>query len=90
MAQPEKRFRCGACEVSIFKNVLNTKDGRKVTTKKASFQKRYKTTDGEWKTTNTLDPNDIPKAKLVLDEAYKYRSLDKDIDEKGDKHNHIE
>jgi acyl-CoA thioesterase len=90
MAQPEKRFRCGACEVSIFRNVLTTKDGRKVTTRKASFQKRYKTPDGEWKTTNTLDPNDIPKANLVLHEAYKYLALDMDIEVTPTNHNHEE
>ena len=28
MAQPEKRFKCGACEVSIFENVVETKDGK--------------------------------------------------------------
>lgn len=84
MAQPEKRFRCGACEVSIFENDITKKDGSKMKTKKASFQKRYKNAEGEWKSTNSLDPNDIPKAKLVLDEAYKYMVLGSDIEENMD------
>ena len=82
MAQPEKRFRCGACEVSIFENVITTKEGEKRRLKKASFQKRYKDANGEWKSTNSLDVNDIPKAKLVLNEAYKYLALNKDIEKK--------
>ena len=90
MAQPEKRFKCGACEVSIFENTITTKDGKNVRTKKASFQKRYKNSDGEWKSTNSLDVNDIPKAKLVLDEAYKYLALSKDIEDNGDNYNHTE
>ena len=90
MAQPEKRFKCGACEVSIFENTITKKDGKKKRTKKASFQKRYKNTDGEWKSTNSLDVNDIPKAKLVLNEAYKYLALSKDIEDKGDNYNHTE
>ena len=84
MAQPEKKFKCGACEVSIFENVITTKDGRKMRIKKTSFQKRYKTADGEWKSTNSLDADDIPKAKLVLNEAYKYLTLAKDTENSND------
>ena len=90
MAQPEKRFRCGACEVSIFENVITTKDGKKVKTKNASFRKRYKNADGEWKSTSNLDANDIPKAKLVLNEAYKYLALGKDIEDNVEDHEHTE
>lgn len=77
MAQPVKRFRCGACEVAIFENERTTKDGRTVNTRKASFQRRYKDSDGEWKSTHSLDINDIPKARLALYEAYKYLVLNK-------------
>ena len=84
MAQPEKRFKSGSCEVAIFENAITTKDGRKMRIKKASFQKRYKTADGEWKSTNSLDADDIPKAKLVLNEAYKYLTLGKDAENSSD------
>ena len=84
MAQPEKKFKCGACEVSIFENVITTKEGEKRRFKKASFQKRYKTADGEWKSTNSLDADDIPKAELVLNEAYKYLTLSKDTENSRD------
>ena len=84
MTQPKIKFRCGACEVSIFENEITSKDGKKLTTRKASFRKRYKTADGEWKSTNNLDANDIPKAKLVLNEAYRYLALGKDIEEYRD------
>jgi len=82
MAQPEKRFKSGGCEVSIFENTITTKDGKERKTKKASFQKRYRNSDGEWKSTNSLEINEIPKARLVLNEAYKYMALNKDIEEK--------
>ena len=90
MAQPEKRFKCGVCEVSIFENVITTKDGKKVRIKKASFQKRYKNAEGEWKSTSILDANDIPKAKLVLNEAYKYLVLGKDIEDNLEDYKHTE
>ncbi|MBN2059245.1 MAG: hypothetical protein JW882_02405 [Deltaproteobacteria bacterium] len=82
MAQPIKKFKCGSCEVSIFEN-STLKDGKKVKTKKASFQKRYKDAEGEWKSTTSLDANDIPKAELVLNEAYKFLVLEKDGEETG-------
>ena len=81
MGQPEKRFKCGRCEVSIFENTRTTKDGKTVNTRKASFQVRYKDADGEWKSTQSLDINDIPKARLALDEAYRYLVLKKEDSE---------
>ena len=84
MAQPEKKFICGACEVSIFENFITTKEGEKRRLKKASFQKRYKNANGEWKSTNSLDTEDIPKARLVLNEAYKYLALSKDTANRRD------
>ena len=87
MAQPEKRFKCGACEVSIFENVVETKDGKEIRNKKVSFRKRYKNADGEWKTASSLDINDIPKVKLLLDEAYRYMVFNKAGDECSDDNN---
>ena len=87
MAQPEKRFKCGACEVSIFENVIITKDGKEMRNKKASFRKRYKNADGEWKSANSLDINDIPKVRLLLDEAYKYMVFNKVEDGYSDDNN---
>ena len=43
--------------------------------KKVSIQKRYMNADGEWNSTNSYDANDLPKLKLVADEAYRYLAL---------------
>ena len=45
MARPEKRFKCGGCEAAIFENEI----GKGVKVKKVSFQKCYKNSDDEWK-----------------------------------------
>jgi hypothetical protein len=74
MAKPEKRFKCGGCDASVFENEIGTSTG-KAKVKKVSFQKRYKRSDGEWASTNSLDLNDIPKAILVLQKAYEYLVL---------------
>ena len=74
MGKPEISFKCGSCETAVFENEI-TKDGKKIAMKKVSFQKRYKNPDGGWKTTYSLDTNDIPKAILALSKAYEYLIL---------------
>ena len=77
MAQPEKRFKAGSCEAAIFENEI-TRDGNTITVKKVAIQKRYKTQDDEWKSTHSLDQNDIPKMMLALSKAYEYLTLRED------------
>ena len=74
MATPEKRFRCGRCEVAVFENEILSA-GNVLKIKKVTFQKRYKAADGGWKNTNSLDINEIPKAILAFSKAYEYLVL---------------
>lgn len=74
MAKPEKKFRCGAVEGAVFVNEI-FKDGKTLQLKKVSVQKRYKDSDGNWNSTNSYDANDLPKLRLVVDEAYRYLAL---------------
>ena len=71
MAKPEKSIKVGGVEAAIFDNEI-VKGGKKLSIKKVSFQKRYKSAEGEWKSTSSLDFNEIPKAILVLSKAYEY------------------
>jgi len=80
MPKPEKRFRCGGCEAAVFENEIN-RDGKTGKIKKVSFQKRYKSNDGEWKSTHSLDINEIPKAILALSKAYEYLVLGESSEE---------
>ena len=80
MPKPEKRFKCGGCEAAVFENEIN-RGGTTGKIKKVSFQKRYKSPDGEWKSTNSLDINELPKAILALSKAYEYLVLGESTDE---------
>ena len=40
-----------------------------------SFERRYKDKNGEWKGTNSLNPNDLPKAAMLLMKAYEHLVL---------------
>ena len=77
IAQPQKRFKAGSCEAAIFESEI-VKDGNTVSVKKIAIQKRYKTQDDEWKSTYSLDINDIPKMKLALSKANEYLTLRED------------
>lgn len=82
MARTEKRFRCGGCDAAVFENEIS-RGGKTLKVKKVSFQKRYKNSEGECKTTYSLDVNEIPKAILVLSKAYEYLVIRNGAGESG-------
>jgi hypothetical protein len=82
MGKPEKSYKCGSCEAAIFVNEID-RNGQAVKIKKVVFQKRYKDQDDQWRSTGTLDMNDIPKAILALSKAYTYLMSSTDIKDKN-------
>jgi hypothetical protein len=76
------KFKCGRCEAAVFENQTE-RNGATVKTKKVTFQKKYRSSDGTWKTTYSLDANEIPKAVLVLTKAYEYLVFSEDSGEAG-------
>ena len=83
MEKPEKTFNAGGVQASIFLNARTVK-GKEVKIPSISFQKRY-LVNGEWKTTTSLNINDLCRAILVLGKAYDYSmSLKKDQEEVED------
>ena len=83
--QPEKKIRAGPIAIAIWRN----KSGNGDSFYSVSFEKRFKQEGSdEWRSTNSLNKNDIPKAILALQEAYKYLVLHKStkelIDDNGD------
>ena len=70
---PEKRFSAGAIAVTVWNNVLIDKLGAERSYRTISFERRYldKATN-QWKSSNSLRVNDLPKASLILDRAYEY------------------
>jgi len=73
--QPEKKFSTGSVSATIWQNTGKRKTGEEVSFRTVSFQRRYRDKEGNWKTTNTLRTNDLPKASLVLQKAYEYLVL---------------
>lgn len=71
---PEKKFKAGAVTATIWKNQGKNTDGD-FEYKTISLERNYRNSDGDWKNTNTLRINDLPKAKLALQKAYEYLTL---------------
>ncbi len=75
MASPVKKFAAGAIQVAVWENSGKSADGLQATYRTVSIDKRYKDKNDEWKSSNSLHINDIPKAILALQKAYEYLAL---------------
>ena len=69
MSKPEKVFKIGAVRASIFQNTA-MRDGKPILFPKVVLEVRYRDKMGNWKGTNSLSLNDLPKAILALQKAY--------------------
>ena len=69
--KPEKKIRAGPISATIWKNV-NSKEGKTFEIRSVNLERGYQDKNGNWKNTNYLRLNDLPRAKLVLEEAYRY------------------
>lgn len=78
---PEKKFSTGVISATIWKNNGVNKAGNPVEFRTISLQRRYTDKSGEWKSTNSLRINDLPKAILVLNKAYEHIVLKENVSE---------
>jgi hypothetical protein len=69
--KPEQIFKVGPVRASLFMNKITHK-GNLVSLPKVVIEVRYKDKNGEWRGTNSLSVNDLPKAILALQKAYDY------------------
>ncbi|MDD4467630.1 MAG: hypothetical protein WC290_01255 [archaeon] len=71
--KPVKNVKLGGIEVAVWEN--SSKEGKKFFT--TTIDRNYKVGE-DWKKTNSLRDNDLPKAILALQEAYHFVSLKED------------
>ncbi len=70
MEKPEKIIKAGSLILTIWNN-----SSEKGSFKTITLQRNYKDSKGEWKHTNNLRLNDLPKASMLLNKAYEYISI---------------
>ena len=73
---PEKRFSARPIALTVWR-----KEKRNGVTREISISRRFKDKNGCWVATGILRLNDIPKAVMLLQDAYRYLALNPDIDE---------
>jgi len=71
MANPKKRFRCGAVFAAVWENEQTANDGT-FTVESVTFSRRYRKSDGEWDSTSSFRKNDLPKIEIVCRKAYEF------------------
>ena len=71
MSKPEIAFKASAVRAAMFRNIIE-KAGKQIPLPKVILEVRYRDKAGQWKGTNSLSLNEIPKAILTLQKAYDY------------------
>lgn len=64
---PEAKFRAGSVTATVWKN-----EGNEFTSYTTALERSYLDKNDEWQKTSSFNLNDIPKAVLVLNQAYKH------------------
>ena len=71
-AKPVHKIRAGQVSCALWENELNLSGGRKVRALKATLERRYKDSDGTWKSSGSFGRNEIPLAAYCLQKAFEY------------------
>lgn len=74
---PTQKHRAGSVTLSTWENVQKGKDGKDYTNKSFTLQRSYR--DGEeWKNTQSLRIQDLPKAIVCMQLAYQEELVKKE------------
>ncbi|MBW3599746.1 MAG: hypothetical protein KY475_21055 [Planctomycetes bacterium] len=71
MNKPEKTYRIGAVTASVFCNTIDGEGGAKER-RSVRLERRYRTGEGEWKSTSSFGLAELPQAMAVLQLALDY------------------
>jgi hypothetical protein len=87
-AKPVQKIRAGQVSCALWENEMTLSGGRKIKALKATLDRRYKDSDGTWKSSGSFSRNEIPLALWCLQKAYDHmieesntRSDENSIDE---------
>ncbi len=79
--KPKAKFAAGTVSAALWENEVTAKTGQKVTLLKATVERRYKDSDGNWKSSGSFGRNEIPLAIFCLEKAFEAMiKADKDSD----------
>ena len=68
--RPVAKFNAGQVSAAIWENEVTTRAGKTVTMLKATVERRYKDRDGQWKSSNSFNRNEIPFVIYCLQKSF--------------------
>jgi fructose-bisphosphate aldolase class 1 len=69
-AKPVHKIRAGQVSCALWENEMTLSGGRKIKALKATLERRYKDSDGTWKSSGSFGRNEIPLALWCLQKAF--------------------
>jgi hypothetical protein len=71
-SKPIEKFRAGQVSCALWENEISVSGGRKVRVLRATVERRYKDSDGEWKSSGSFGRNELPLVIYCLTKAFAY------------------
>ena len=68
---PEKKFRAGGVTAAVWCNTTKA-NGVEREFRTVAVERRYKDSNGQWKSSNTFSAHDLAKLQLVAGKAFEY------------------
>lgn len=81
--KPVAKFNAGQISTALWENEIKAGNGHTATVLKATIQRRYKDSNGSWKSSGSFSRNEIPLAVYCLQKAFE-RMITTQEDEAGD------
>lgn len=82
--KPIKKLSAGGVQAAVWQNTRKRNDGEEYKEYSVSLDRSYKDKNGEWQSTSSLRESDIPKAALLLNQAYEFIVMKPGDDGEGD------
>jgi len=70
--KPMKKFKAGGITAAVWESKIQLQNGRSAPVQSVTVDRSYKDKDGQFKNTSNLKLNDLPKAIMVLTQAYQH------------------
>lgn len=71
-SRPLTSFRSGLMEVSVWRNEIDGEEGKPGFKLSVKVQKEYKDANGEFKGTSYFFRDELPRLKLLIEQAYEF------------------
>jgi hypothetical protein len=69
---PEKEFRAGLVRATVWRNTRKNGAGQEFEALSVRVERRYQDKEGNWQSTSSFRPTELPRLALVVQKAFEY------------------